>query len=305
MRLMLSDARIDGPSVLALGMFDGVHAGHAWLLRAAREWGSLEGLPVVVCTFSRHPLALLRPGEAPPMLSTVPERASRMAFLKADALAVLPFDEDMRDLPPQDFVKMLTRRFSPRHVVVGFNYTFGAGGGGDARLLKKLGRVFGFEVHVVSPVQVDGHVVSSSRVRRVLAQGDVEQAARLMERPYAITGSVVHGKGIGRTMGFPTANVKIPEGKALPAFGIYVARARMKEGRYQTVLSLGVHPTLPEGGVTLEAHLLSGPQDLYGRKMRIEFLKRLRDEIKFDSIQALKDQIAKDVRDAKAHFAKP
>ncbi len=305
MRLMFSDAKISGPSVLVLGMFDGVHTGHAWLLRTAREWGSLEGLPVVVCTFSRHPLALLNPGQVPPMLSTVPERAARMAQMKADVLAVLPFDESMRDMSPPDFVKMLIRRFSPRHIVVGFNYTFGAGGGGDARLLKKLGRILGFDVHVVSPVQVDGHTVSSSRVRSTLAQGDMEQAARLLERPYAITGKVVHGKGIGRGMGFPTANVKIPRGKALPAFGIYVARARLKEGSYQAVLSLGCHPTLPEGDVTLEVHLLGGPQDLYGKRMRVKFLKKLRDEIKFDGVQALKEQMARDVRDAKAYFSKP
>lgn len=305
MRLTVSDAAIPGPCVLALGMFDGVHTGHAWLLRTAREWGALENLPVVVCTFLRHPLALIQPEAAPAMLSTVPERAARMAQLKADALVALPFDREMMHMPPNQFVRWLVERFSPRHIVVGFNYTFGEGGGGDAKLLKKLGRIFGFDVHVVSPVQVDGHTVSSSRVRKLLEQGNVELAHKLLERPYAITGRVEGGKGLGRKLGFPTANVSIPRGKALPAFGIYMARVKTKKGVFPAVVNLGSHPTVPEGGITLEAHLLNFAEDLYGQNLRVKFLKRLRPEIRFDGIEALKKQIGRDVLAAKDYFRLP
>jgi riboflavin kinase/FMN adenylyltransferase len=302
MRLTFSDNVMSGPCVLALGMFDGVHTGHAWLLRTAREWGLLEKLPVVVCTFLQHPMAVIAPKNVPPMLSTVPELAARVAQLKADALAVLPFDREMMNMTPRAFVDWLMNRFRPRHVVVGFNYTFGQNGEGDAKLLIKMGKILGFDVHIVSPVQVDGHVVSSSRVRSLLEQGNVEQASKLLEQPYAITGRVEHGKKVGRSLGFPTANVSIPKRKALPAFGIYVANVKTKDGLFPAVVSLGRHPTLPEGDITLEAHLLNCSQDLYGQKLRVKFLKRLRDEIKFAGVQPLKAQMERDVADTKAYF---
>ncbi len=305
MRLLFTDDAIVGPCVLVLGMFDGVHTGHAWLLRTAREWGGLEGLPVVVCTFLRHPLALIKPDAVPPMLSTVPERAVRMARLKADALVALPFDRSVMHMPPQLFVEHLANSFNPRHVVVGFNYTFGMGGEGDAKLLKKMGKMLGFDVHVVSPVQVDGQTVSSSRVRGLLEQGNVEMACKLLEQPYAVTGRVEPGKGMGRNLGFPTANVSIPKHKALPAFGIYVARVKTKKGVFPAVVNLGRHPTLPEGGITLEAHLLNTTQDLYGQKLCVKFLKYMRPEIRFGGVQALREQISRDVRQAKDYFGLP
>ncbi len=302
MRLTFTDAANLGPSVLVLGMFDGVHTGHAWLLRTAREWGSLEKLPVVVCTFLQHPMEVLKPKAAPAMLSTVPERAARMAQLKADAMVVLPFNRKTMSMSPKKYVEWLVNRFAPHHIVVGFNYTFGAGGEGDAKFLKKMGKKFGFDVHVVSPVQVDGHTVSSSRVRSLLEQGNVELASKLLERPYAITGRVEHGKGMGRKIGFPTANIAIPKGKALPAFGMYVARVKTKKGVFPAVVNLGRHPTLPEGGITLEAHLLDRAEDLYGQNLRVKFLQRIRDEIRFGGVQALKEQISRDVRHAKDYF---
>ena len=302
MRLTFTDEALATPSVLALGMFDGVHTGHAWLLRTASEWGALEELPVVVCTFSQHPLAMIRPGMVPPMLSNIAERAARMAELKVDMLAVLKFDHTMMNLSPEQFVQLLMKRFNPRHIVVGFNYSFGLGGKGDTTLLKKMGKNYGFDVHVVSPVQVEGETVSSTRVRQLLNQGDVTQAAMLLERPYTVSGVVEHGKGLGRKLGFPTANVKIPCRKALPDFGIYVAIVKTKKGAYPAVVSLGRHPTVPEGDVTLEAYILDRKLDLYGQKVRVSFLKRLRPEIKFDGIEALQEQIARDVSDAREYF---
>ncbi len=305
MRLTFSDADMKKPCVLALGMFDGVHTGHAWLLRTAREWGDLEGLPVVVCTFLKHPLALIRPKAVPPMLSTMAERAERMSQLKVDALVALPFDEKTMDMSPKKYVARLVKRFSPKHVVVGFNYTFGRGGEGDPKLLKKLGKKYGFELHVVSPVQVADEIVSSTRVRELLAQGKVDLVSRFMERPYAVTGVVERGKGLGRVMGFPTANVAIPKNKALPSFGIYAAKVTTQSGVYPAVVSLGLHPTVPGGGVLLEAHLIGHKEDLYGQKVRVAFLKRLRDEVRFSGMQALQDQIGRDVQATRDYFGIP
>ncbi len=302
MRLSFSPDPIQTPSVLVLGMFDGVHTGHAWLLRAAREWGALENLPVVVCTFLKHPLTLIKPEAVPPMLSTVAERAVRMAQLKVDRTAVLPFDQELMNMPPDKFVQLLVSRFHPRHIVVGFNYSFGVGGKGDTKVLKEMGKRLGFDVHVVSPVQIDDQTVSSTRVRQLLEEGDVELAATLLERSYSVTGQVVHGKELGRKMGFPTANVAMPKHKALPDFGIYIAKVKTKSGTYPAVVSLGFHPTVPEGDITLEAHLLGYSEDLYGQKVRVRFLKRIRPEIRFDTIDELKEQIAKDVQTARSYF---
>ncbi len=302
MRLTFSFDPIDTFSVLALGMFDGVHTGHAWLLRTAREWGALENLPVVVCTFLRHPMTVLRPEAAPPMLSTVAERAARMARLKVDRMTVLPFDRKLMKMPPEKFVQLLVSRYKPRHVVVGFNYSFGQGGKGDAKLLKEMGKKLGFEVHVVSPVQVDGQTVSSTRVRQLLEQGDVEQAAKLLERPYSVAGPVVHGKELGRKLGFPTANVAVPKGKALPDFGIYVVKVKTKTGIYPAVASLGCHPTVPEGDITLEAYLLGWSGDLYDQRVQVKFLKYIRPEIKFENVEALKEQMARDEQAARNYF---
>ena len=305
MRLTFSDKDLKKPCVLALGMFDGVHTGHAWLLRTAREWGDLEGLPVVACTFLRHPLAQIRPKDVPPMLSTIPERAERMAQLKVDTLVALPFDEKIMDMSPKKYVARLVKRFSPKHIVVGFNYSFGRGGEGDPKLLKKLGKKHGFELHVVSPVQVDEQIVSSTRVRELLAQGKVDMVSTLLERPYTVTGLVEKGKGLGRVMGFPTANVAIPQKKALPSFGIYVAKVTTQSGVYPAVVSLGLHPTVPGGGVLLEAHLIGHKENLYGQKVRVAFLKRLRDEVRFSGMQELQDQISRDVQNARDYFGIP
>lgn len=287
------------PCVLVLGMFDGVHRGHQALLMAGLELAEQSGLPLNVCTFEPHPMRVLRPQAVPPLLTTLTERASLMADFGVDHLCILPFTADTAAEPPEAFMDMLARVYQPRHVVCGFNYSFGHRGAGNADSL----RAYGFDVTVVPEVVLGGETVSSTRIRRLLAQGDIRQAARLLGHSYTLGGRVMNGKHIGRTMGYPTANVEIPAGKALPAFGVYACWMQVDSRIYPAVVNVGRHPTLPEGSVTVEAYALDECLSLYGKKVRLLFLEHLRPEKRFDSVDALKEQITRDAEEAREFFA--
>lgn len=302
MRMEFSPGR-QGPCVLVLGMFDGVHMGHRQLISTAMGFSRRDGLPLTVCTFSKHPLQVLYPQKAPKLLSTLAERAQAMALLHVDKLCVLPFTSAVASETPEEFLTSLHRTFQPRHVVAGFNYTFGVRGEGNGDTLKAAQERFGFLVHVVPPVMEGGEPVSSTRIRGLLAQGRIESANRLMGRPYQIAGRVEAGKRLGRTMGFPTANLSLPAGKVIPAYGVYTAIMQVDGERLAAVVNVGRHPTLPQGPATIEAHLLGQERQLYGKKAAIHFLRFQREEKAFPTVDALKKQISADVREAARYFA--
>lgn len=287
------------PCVLVLGMFDGVHRGHQALLMAGLELAEQNHLPLNVCTFEPHPLRVLRPQAAPPLLTTLTERAALMADFGVNHLCILPFTAETAAETPEEFMSMLARVYQPRHVVCGFNYSFGHLGAGNADSL----RSFGFDVTVVPEVVLGGETVSSTRIRRLLGQGDIRQATRLLGHSYTLSGRVMNGKHIGRTMGYPTANVEIPAEKALPAFGVYACWMQVATSIYPAVVNVGRHPTLPEGSVTVEAYALDQCLSLYGKKVRLLFLDYLRPEKRFDSVDALKVQITRDADEAREFFA--
>lgn len=287
------------PCVLVLGMFDGVHRGHQALLMAGLALKEKTGLPLNVCTFEPHPMRVLRPGGAPPLLTTLTERARLMAGFGVDHLCILPFSAETAAETPEEFMAMLARVYQPRHVVCGFNYSFGHLGAGNADSL----RAFGFQVTVVPEVVLGGETVSATRIRGLLARGDIRQAARLLGHSYTLCGRVTDGKHLGRTMGYPTANVAIPAGKALPAFGVYACWMQVDRRYFPAVVNVGRHPTLPEGGVTVEAYALDEHLALYGKRVRLLLLEHLRPEKRFDSVDALKAQITRDAAEARELFA--
>ena len=269
---------------------------------AGVELAEETGLPLNVCTFEPHPLEVLRPEMAPPLLTTLTERARLMAEFGVDHLCILPFDRQLAAQSPERFMEALVRDYRPRHVVCGFNYTFGQRGAGNGENLRAYGREHGFDVTVVPEVVLGGETVSSTRIRDLLEKGSMHEATRLLGHSYTISGRVMDGKHIGRTMGFPTANVEIPRGKALPAFGVYACWMQVEERIYPSVVNVGRHPTLPEGSVTVEAYALDECLSLYGKKVRLMFLEFLRPEKKFDSVEALKTQINRDAQEAKEYF---
>jgi riboflavin kinase/FMN adenylyltransferase len=286
-------------SAVALGVFDGVHLGHRAILAAAVAEARRHGLVALACTFDPHPLEVLQPARAPVPLTTLPDRLALIAETGVDAAVVVAFTREVAAVEPEAFVRdVLVERLKARDVVVGFNHRFGRGARGTAALLEALAPRLGFRAHVVAPLEVEGTAVSSSEVRAALQAGDLERAARLLGRPYSAEGEVVRGAGRGRTLGFPTANVRTGRPLPLPP-GVYACQALLGPDRYPAVVNVGVRPTFGETELLVEAHLLDFSGDLYGRRLRLAFLRRLREERKFPDVESLRRQIAQDVAAAR------
>jgi riboflavin kinase / FMN adenylyltransferase len=285
--------------VVALGTFDGVHLGHRAILGIAVARGHELGLPAVAFTFDPHPIDVLQPDRAPLPITTLDERLDLIGEAGADGTVVLPFTRETAAIEPEVFVKdVLLGTLHAREIVVGYNHTFGRGARGNARLLEELGARLGFRVHVSPAYAVDGVPVSSSEIRRALQAGDVERATRLLGRPYWLAGEVVRGEGRGQTLGFPTANLAVDR-TPLVQNGVYACRALVRARSHEAVVNVGIRPTFGERALSIEAHLLDFSADLYGQRMRIDFLRRLRDETRFPSLDALRAQISADVRAAR------
>lgn len=287
--------------VVAIGNFDGVHLGHQALVRAAVADARACGGAAVVLTFDPHPVRVLAPERAPRTLFTLGQRAEILAALGVDAVAVLGFDASVAALPPEQFARdVLVGKLGARVVVVGERFRFGRARAGDAAHLASLGGELGFRVHTVPAVVLDGLPVSSSRIRKALARGDVDDAARLLGRVFFIDGRVVRGDGRGRSLGVPTANLEV-QGETLPAAGVYAGRARAGTpgADWPCVVNLGERPTFGGGTATVEAHLLGFLGDLYGAELRLSFVRRLRDERRFAGEQELVAQIRRDIEAAR------
>ena len=294
------DAR---PSVVALGTFDGVHLGHRAILGTAVTHARQAGLQALACTFEQHPIEILQPARAPRSITTLEERLALIAGTGVDGVVVLSFTPELAAVEPEAFVKeVLLGRLRAQQIVVGFNHRFGRGARGDAALLQELASRLGFQAHVVPPLTVGGVPVSSSEVRTALQRGDVVAAARFLGRPYAIGGTVTSGAGRGRTLGFPTANLA-PDGNLLIPRGVYGCLAHVDGVAHPTVVNIGVRPTFSETTLAIEAHLLDFTGDLYGRRMRLDFMLHLRAEMRFPSVEDLKAQIARDVEAARVGLA--
>lgn len=305
MKILRNPTRLT-PCVLVLGMFDGVHRGHQALLMRGGELAQEMNFPLCVLSFEPHPLRVLAPHKAPPLLNTLPEKARIMQSFGVDYLSITTFNRERADQSPEDFMEEMVSIYAPVVVVCGFNFTFGKGGAGTGKMLREYGKKHGFRTVVVPEVMVDGATVSSTRIRKVLAEGDIPTVNRLLGTGYTLSGKVEGGKQLGRTMGFPTANVALPKHKALPAFGVYDCWLETTDGAFHpAVVNVGRHPTLPEGNVTVEAHVLTEePIDLYGQHVRLSFMRYQRPEQRFESKEDLQAQITRDVEEAKAYFAK-
>ena len=292
-----------GETVVAFGMFDGMHEGHARLMRTANELAALHDLTSVVYTFSSHPMATFAPDRVPPQLETRSEKVRTIAQLGVDVAVLRPFDRAYAALSPEEFVRSFAEALHPRHVVIGFNYSFGCKGAGKAEDMIRLGKAFGFETHVVPEVQIDGLPVSSTRIRAAVGEGDMEEAEKLLGRPYALCGVVEHGKQLGRRLDFPTANLRWDRSKALPPKGVYAALAFVRGTWYMAAVNIGEHPTAPGGRMTVEANLIGYEGgEFYGCHMRLLLCRRLRAEKKFDSLEALREEVMRNRMQTVAYF---
>jgi riboflavin kinase / FMN adenylyltransferase len=289
---------------VAIGNFDGVHRGHQALLDEARARARQRGGPSAVLTFAPHPARLFAPAKAPPLIMSLERRLELLAAADIDVAIVEAFTPAFAAIEADEFVRrVLAQDLAAADVVVGYDFSFGRGRAGNVERLATLGRELGLGVAVIPPVSIDGVPCSSTRVRQLCAEGDVRGAARLLSRPVEIEGRVVRGAARGRTLGFPTANV-VPEGELVPKLGIYATRTTLLDGPmagavHQAALSIGRNTTFTgpgtEAPVNVEAYLLDFDGDLYDRRVRLELIDRLRDEQRFESIDALIAQIYADV----------
>jgi riboflavin kinase/FMN adenylyltransferase len=299
------------PSVVTPGNHDGVHLGHRALVATASQVASQSSTPlrVVALTFDPHPMSFLAPERAPALLTDVPRRLELLRDAGADEVVVQSFDREFSLLTPAEFVeRILVQKLNARAIVVGADFRFGAQRAGDVALLEQLGAPHGIRVTTVPPVMHEGEPVSSTRVRAALVRGEVEPAARMLTRVHDIERQVIHGFERGRTIGFPTANLALA-GSLAPADGVYAVSVRVLDGdaglgatRLPGVANLGVRPTV-QGGRSLEVHLFDFAGDLYDRTLRVGFVARLRGEIKFPDLSALKAQIARDAEASKVALA--
>jgi riboflavin kinase/FMN adenylyltransferase len=282
-----------GVTGLAIGVFDGVHLGHQAVVR------SLSG-SVAVLTFEPHPLAIIAPARVPARLTSLPQRVGYLRELGTVAVVAVKFDEALRELSPEDFVAELARVFPDlREIAIGQNWAFGVNRGGDAARLTELGAAHGLEVRAIAPVQLEGALVSSTRIREAIGRRDFAEARRCLGRSHAITGTVIHGEARGRTIGFPTANLGDVE-QLLPPRGVYAVEARIAGKPFPAVMNIGRRPTFTSNGIdSVEVHLLEGGRDFYGEEMELSRFNWIRDERRFADAEGLKLQISRDVEKAR------
>jgi riboflavin kinase / FMN adenylyltransferase len=285
---------------VAVGVFDGLHAGHRHVLRDMADRARAAALETCVVTFDPHPLAVVAPEHAPRMLTTVEQRIELLEELDVDLVAVVPFDDEVRSWSPASFVTdLLVGGLGAVLVVVGEDFRFGRDRTGHVGLLREMGAALGFETDIVSLVG-DDSPLSSTRIRELIAAGDVASAARLLERHHEVIGVVVEGDGRGRTIGVPTANVAVAAEVALPAHGVYAVLAAPVPGEWVSgVANIGVRPTFGGDAEVLEVHMLDRELDLYGETLRVRFVDRIREERRFPDADALVAQIWADIEEAR------
>ena len=288
-------------TVLTVGTFDGVHLGHQAILARLAERARGAGLRSLLVTFDPHPLEVVNPDAAPPLLTPGREKLVALTQSPLDYVAVIPFTRTFAGYEAGQFVDLVLRdRLRMRELLIGHDHGFGRGRSGDVAFLQALGARRGFGVEVVEPVAADGRTVSSTAIRRAVAGGDLQRAAQGLGRLYGVTGRVVQGERRGRLMGYPTLNVQPPSArKLLPPEGVYAVRVQTPDGPFGGMLNLGPKPTFGDASRTIEAHLFDADGEWYGRIVRVEFVARLRDTRRFDGVDALRAQLAADERRAR------
>jgi riboflavin kinase/FMN adenylyltransferase len=306
MKLIRSATELTGHRKVcaAIGVFDGVHLGHQQIIRQtigdARQFEATS----VVVTFDRHPNAIVAPAHVPPLIYSLPQKLRTIESLGAEAVLLIPFDRAFSEQSGEAFIRGLARDFGHlQSLCVGADFVFGHKRGGNTQLLGALGRELNFTVHGMAAVSLDGQAVSSTRIRDAIRVGNFDDASQMLGRAYSLAGTIIRGDEVGRKLGFPTANVDF-KGLIIPPTGVYSAHVTVRGERHRAVLNIGRRPTLemPDPQLRVEVHVLNFEGDLYGQEMEVEFVKKLRDEKKFASVEELKAQISHDVAEALLSF---
>ena len=300
----LASAAPQRESLLTIGVFDGVHAGHRYLLNKLRQRAAEKNLLSGVVTFNPHSQSVIHPGKRLPWLNSLEDRIEAFRNLGIDIIAVLTFTPEVAQLRARDFMYLLKEYLKMEGIVVGPDFALGRGKEGNIEALQTLGTEMDFTVEVVPAFTVDGEVVSSTRIRQALTQGDMKKIRDLMGRHFFLRGKVITSDKRGRTLGFPTANLEVSRQQALPGNGIYATITQVDDKRFRSATNIGTRPTFGEGKRTVETHLLGFKGDLYDREIRVEFVQKVRDELRFPSAEELKVQMTEDVREVETILAR-
>ncbi len=293
-----------GPCAITIGNFDGVHKGHRQIMQRVRAIAREHGWKSAVLTFDPHPTKLVAPARAPRLLTTPEQRARLMLEQGIDEVLILPFTSEIAKLTPEEFVReILADQLKARAVLVGDNFRFGNRAAGDAEKMEELGGKYSFGTEIVRAISWRGRVISSSEIRRLIEAGDVSLACRLLGRPYALQGRVIHGEGRGSKQTVPTLNLDT-QAEVLPKTGVYVTRTRESNGprNWPSITNIGYRPTFNGHGLTIETYLLSSLDGAPPEEISVEFVRWIREERKFENAEALKAQILRDVGRAQAYF---
>ena len=290
---------------LTIGVFDGIHRGHQAILRQLVAGAQVNGGPAVLLTFDPHPAVVLA-GRDLKLLTTPDERAEQAFALGVDVVITYPFDRSVSEMSAQEFMTRLQEHLGFTNLLIGYDFALGKNREGNAQRLSELGDELGYALQVIGAVSDESGVISSTEIRKLISLGSVEAAANLLGRPYSLSGPVVHGDGRGRRINIPTANIQYPASKLLPANGIYACRVRIGQDFFAAATNVGYNPTFtPDKRIAnVEAHILGLDQDLYGRHLTLEFVSCLRDEMKFNSVEALLVQIRADIEQTRGIILK-
>ncbi len=289
-------------SMVAIGVFDGVHLGHKYLISRLKELAGQQGRSSVVITFDKHPHEVLKPNSQPLFLTDASEKAELLSKEGVDAVIVLNFTLELSRLSARDFVNILLAKLKMRGLVMGPDFALGKRGEGSIPALRQIGEELGFSVTAIPAVHIGSDIVSSTAIRGAMASGDMEKVQSMMGRPFSLHGQVIHGHGRGTGLGFPTINLNVSKGKSLPSDGVYATLAHTNNLDYLSVTNIGTDPTFGGTERTIESFILDYQADLYGREVKIDFKHKLRDEIKFRSAVELTQQIELDIRETRKYF---
>lgn len=281
-------------SYVALGSFDGLHSGHLSLVNKIIELANENKGRSIVYTFKNHPRTLIKGATPPKLLMDNESKEEILEALGVDLIYFEEFNEEYMKLTPEGFIKYLCEKFKVKGIVVGFNYRFGYKNIGNIKMLKELSTKYGYELYVMEPCNYENEVISSTRIRNELLNGNVDKAMKMLNRHYIIKGKVVHGKKLGRTIGFPTANLDYSKEALIPRKGVYYTNVQWQDKIYKGITSVGNNPTVNGDKLTIETYILDFNNDLYGHNIKVYFIKKIRDEKKFNSIDDLVIQLKKD-----------
>lgn len=284
------------PTVITLGYFDGIHLGHQRLIDTTKKIAAKKNIKSAVFTFKTHPLSIISPEKAPKLLFSNDKKIEIVESLGIDYMIYLDFTFNMMNEKPEEFVKnILVDKFNAKHIVVGFNYKFGYKGMGTSNTLIELGKKYNFEVTIIEPVKINDQTVSSTLIRTLIENGEVELAKSYLGRPYSMTGVVILGKGLGKKLSIPTANIAVEDTTIIPSYGVYYTKVLLHNHQFDAITNVGNNPTFLNHPIVIENYLFNFNHEIYGEKIEVFFLKKIRSERKFNSIEKLASQIKKDI----------